>query len=175
MEKKGFTLIELLGVIIILSIIMLIAIPNITSTLERSKRGQYLADARKFISLVEYELRKGEVDKPGTLELLQITLRYLNTNDIDKDPDGIIYDLDNSYVIVAKKNGYLFYYVNLVVKKGDKYRGISLVESNKLESDSTANGGINRYNLITNDVELLSDAEIKEYVNIGNQVTIIKK
>ena len=36
MNKRGFILIELLGVIVILSIIMVIAIPNITSTLERS-------------------------------------------------------------------------------------------------------------------------------------------
>ena len=52
MNKKGFTLIELLGVIIILSIIMLIAIPNVTSVLEKNKRENYIADAKKMISQV---------------------------------------------------------------------------------------------------------------------------
>ena len=52
MNKKGFTLIELLGVIIILSIIMLIAIPNVTSVLEKNKREKYIADAKKMISQV---------------------------------------------------------------------------------------------------------------------------
>lgn len=37
MNKKGFTLIELLGVIVILVTILLVAIPNINSTLERKK------------------------------------------------------------------------------------------------------------------------------------------
>ena len=52
MNKKGFTLIELLGVIIILSIIMLIAIPNVTSVLEKNKRENYIADAKKRCAVV---------------------------------------------------------------------------------------------------------------------------
>lgn len=36
-NNKGFTLIELLGVIVILTIVLLVAIPNITSTFERNK------------------------------------------------------------------------------------------------------------------------------------------
>lgn len=37
MNNKGFTLIELLGVIVILVVILLVAIPSINSTLERRK------------------------------------------------------------------------------------------------------------------------------------------
>ena len=174
MKEKGFTLIELLGVIIILSLIMLIAIPNITSTLDRSKREQYIVDAKKFVSLVEYELRKGTIDKPGSTELLQITLKYLNTNDVEKDPEGTAYDIDNSYVVVARKNSYLVYYVNLVSKKGARYRGISLVDSERLDKDSNAVDGENKYNLISGDVNILTEAEIKTIVNIGDTVTINK-
>ena len=176
MKEKGFTLIELLGVIVILSLIMLIAVPNIASTLERSKREQYLVDARKFVSLVEYELRKGSIDKPGGGNLLIITLNYLNTNDLDKDPEGNLYDKDNSYVVVARQNNYLEYYVNLVAKDANsKYRGISLVNSNKLEKDNDDPSDNSRYNLISKDVSLLTNAQIKNVVNIGNDAIIDKK
>ena len=37
MNRKGFTLIELLAVLVILVVIMAIAIPNVTSSIERSK------------------------------------------------------------------------------------------------------------------------------------------
>ncbi len=40
LNKKGFTLIELMVVIAILVIIMVIALPNITSSIERSKQKQ---------------------------------------------------------------------------------------------------------------------------------------
>ena len=37
MNRKGFTLIELLAVLVILVVIMAIAIPSVTSSIERSK------------------------------------------------------------------------------------------------------------------------------------------
>jgi len=138
MKQRGFTLIELLGVIIILSIIMLIAVPNVSSMLERTKRDNYIADARKFVSLVEYELRRGNINKPSSTELLKISLRYLNTNDIENDPDGIEYDVNNSFVVVSRKDGYLFYYVNLMTVSNSKgkVKGISLVNIDELEKDN---------------------------------------
>lgn len=48
-NKKGFTLIELLVVIVILIVIMSIAIPSVTSSIERSKDKQ----KKQVIKLVE--------------------------------------------------------------------------------------------------------------------------
>ena len=48
-NKKGFTLIELLVVIVILVVIMSIAIPSVTSSIERSKDKQ----KKQVIKLVE--------------------------------------------------------------------------------------------------------------------------
>ena len=39
MKKKGFTLIELLGVIIVLAIIALIAVPTILGVIDKAKKG----------------------------------------------------------------------------------------------------------------------------------------
>ena len=48
LNKKGFTLIELMVVIAILVVIMGIALPNITSSIERSKQKQ-IENKRKLI------------------------------------------------------------------------------------------------------------------------------
>ena len=40
LNNKGFTLIELLGVIVILMAILYLAIPSLTSSVERSKNKQ---------------------------------------------------------------------------------------------------------------------------------------
>ena len=104
MNRKGFTLVELLGVIVILSIIMLIAIPNITSTLDRSKKDNYIADCKKLVSIVEYEMRKGNVEKPSEGNSVKVTLEELKTSDVEKDPDGDLYDTSKSYIIVSRDN-----------------------------------------------------------------------
>ena len=165
MKNKGFTLVELLGVIVILSVIMLIAIPNISSTLERSKRDQYIIDAKKLVSLVQYEIRKEGIDKPNTDDGVLVRLSYLATNDVEKDPDGNLYDIEQSYVVVTRDNGYLKYYVNLVTETDtNSYKGIRLVDSDELDGDD-------RYKLIESGLTGLSETLIKTKTNItGNLI-----
>lgn len=52
-DNKGFTLVELLAVIVILSAIMGIALPSITSSLERSKNKQNQAKYESLESFAE--------------------------------------------------------------------------------------------------------------------------
>ena len=148
MNKKGFTLIELLGVIVILSIIMLIAIPNVVSTLEKSKKDTYIADAKKMVSLVQYEIRKGNVSKPGSTAI-KVTLGQLATDEIIRDPDGYAYKLNKSFIELSVVNGYIVYKVQLVTspKNDGKYRGIKLTDSENLDGDT-------RYDAYVNDVSL---------------------
>lgn len=168
MNKKGFTLIELLGVIVILSIIMLIAIPNIASVLEKNKRDVYLGDAKRLITQAEYVLRNNDIEKPTSEQILKIRLSYLGTNDVSSDPDGDSYDLENSYVLVARKNGYLEYYVNLVAKDSDnKYKGISLVNGDELT-------GKDRLKLIEKNITLPDNSKITSVVGVtANNSSII--
>ena len=171
MREKGFTLVELLGVIMILSIVMMIAIPNIASTLEKSKREQYIVDAKKMISLVDYELRRGEVNKPAEGNIVKITLGYLATSDIEKDPDGVLYDLDNSYVLVSRSSSELHYYVNLVANHGDNtnknWHGIKVTERSNLDSDT-------RYELILKNMSLATNADIKQETGITITASTLK-
>lgn len=151
MNKKGFTLIELLGVIIILSIIMVIAIPNVTSVLEKNKRETYITDAKKFITQVKTEISNNSIEKPSSTDVVKVKLSYIGTNDVSSDSDGNKYDTENSFVVVVRNtSGYLGYYVNLVAKVDDEYRGIKLASEDELSSDEKlklvnkdANYGIN--------------------------------
>ena len=72
LNKKGFTLVELLVVIVILGVIMSIAIPSITSSIERSKDKQ----KTQIIKLIE---SAGElyVDKHKNTVTPPITLNQL--------------------------------------------------------------------------------------------------
>ena len=53
LNNKGFTLVELLGVIIILMAILYLAIPSLTSSVERSKRKQFEQKKELIISAGE--------------------------------------------------------------------------------------------------------------------------
>ena len=133
MNRKGFTLVELLGVIIILSIVMLIAMPNITAISERTKKDSYLNDAKKIVYLAKYEIKKGQIDKPGNGESIKVTLKDLATNDVDKDKDGLLYNEDETYVYITRENGNIVYYVQLIAdKKNGYHRGILLVNIEEL-------------------------------------------
>ncbi len=50
LNNKGFTLVELLGVIIILVVILLIAIPSITSTVSRNKDQELEAKQQLIVA-----------------------------------------------------------------------------------------------------------------------------
>lgn len=84
LNKKGFTLVELLVVIVILVIIMSIAIPSITSSLDRSKAKQRDAKVKLIESAAEiYVDRHNNSSSPTIQDLYNerlITIEQL------KDP-----------------------------------------------------------------------------------------
>ena len=65
--KKGFTLIELLAVITIMGILMLVAIPAVSRTIENSRRDTYATLAKQYITTVRNAVLADEL-KCGTAE-----------------------------------------------------------------------------------------------------------
>ena len=123
---------------------MLVAVPNIMSTLDKSKRRTYVEDAKKMISLAEYKVRSNtNITMPdfqnGVRTAIAITLNSMDLTDFSEGPEGGSYDLDKSYVLITKGNNSYVYYATLVEKYGDntntKYRGIKLIKSDELNAE----------------------------------------
>ena len=62
MNDKGFTLIELLAVITIMGILMLVAIPNVTRTIENSRRDTFADIAHEYINGVRSNVLADNVE-----------------------------------------------------------------------------------------------------------------
>lgn len=113
LNNKGFTLVELLAVLAILIAIMAIAIPSISSSLERTKAKQN--ESRKKIITSAAELYVADhknaiyknLENNGTdsCYILISDINYL-TEDEMKDADDK--DLSGNYVIFTKPNSYIF-------------------------------------------------------------------
>ena len=114
-NRRGFTLIELLVVIAILGLISIIAIPNIVGLSTGVKKDQMLDDAKKLISLAKYK-----VNSNASLRLSAHTFKMneLNTNgDLDNDPDGGLYDQNESTVAYSINNNTSEYCIILIGSK----------------------------------------------------------
>ena len=111
MNKKGFTLIELLAVIIILGILMLIAIPSVTTYINNSRKSTYASTIKEIIKGTVVRVNNGDLDIFDTN-----TTYYIPTSAIKlesgkmQSPYGKI---ENDAYVVVTYNGesYDYYYI----------------------------------------------------------------
>ena len=146
MKKNGFTLIELLATILILALIMIIAVPNVMSTIDKNKQDTYVEDAKKMITLAEYKIRSDtSVPLPTFGNCIIIPLNSLDLSEFNEGPEGGSYDLENSYVLVARSGNSYLYYATIVENYDDSKRGIPLTSRNELNKENA------RKNVFSND------------------------
>ena len=134
--NNGFTLIELLATILILALIMLIAVPNVMSTIDKNKQDTYVEDAKKMITLAEYKIRSDTtIPLPTSGNCIIIPLNSLDLSEFSEGPEGGTYDLDDSYVLVARNGNAYTYYATIVENYNSSKRGIPLVSRNELNKE----------------------------------------
>ncbi len=163
LNNQGFTLVELLSVVVILSILMAIAVPNIISTLDRNKKETYIGDAKKMISLVRSQMGN-RINKPGYGEIVRVNLSCLDNQDLPSDPEGNPYDENETFVVVVRKNEELVYYVNMMGKSSNgNTRGIYLTDRSNLDKD-------NRMTLVRKGIAAPTDEEIRNVTGVSGTI-----
>lgn len=151
--KKGFTLIELLGIIIILSAIILIAVPNITSSLRNSKdrllsvQLEEIISATKSWALTNYNNLPVQEGDEIRVSLLQLKLANLIPSDI-KNPKTNELFFDDMQIKITKKG--LNYIYSVLTDTGS-----SNTTTNPLGPTITLNGSIS-------EVVEINDSEYNE-------------
>ncbi len=143
-KRNGFTLVELMAVIIILGILLTIAIPNTLAMLERSKKDSFVEDAKKFISMTQARVETDKrIERPqDDTSATLVTLKYLNTSDLEKSPYGFNYMPEKSFVVIARSGGRYVYYVNLIACKdatcaGNDVVGVNVITETTLQQDGS--------------------------------------
>ena len=108
MKDKGFTLIELLAVIIILGILMLIAIPSVTSYINNSRKESYVTTLNELIKGATIKVNSGdiEVNDPNTTYYIPVSAIELESGN-PKSPYG---EFDEAYVVVTYDGDNYDYY-----------------------------------------------------------------
>lgn len=82
MNKKGFTLVELLAIIFILTVLMVIVLPTVSSVINKSKEATKDVQINYILKAAyDYSLKNG-VDLPDYNQKKYITLNELKSNDL---------------------------------------------------------------------------------------------
>ena len=68
-NKKGFTLIELLAVIVILSILILLAMPSVLRIMENARKNAWNAEVKSYLKAAQTAFTENLMDHPGATKV----------------------------------------------------------------------------------------------------------
>ena len=125
-NKKGFTLVELLAVIVILGIILLIAVPKITSTISNATDASMIASAKMLAASAERE-DAVRSSLGNTTAITCADIATLSSTD---------YDLSTCAVKITSGTAT----VNLAGKSGGKFDGKYVCAATRLTGTVTTTG-----------------------------------
>ena len=91
-NRKGFTLIELLAVITIMGILMLVAIPAVSRTIENSRRDAYMDVVKAYINTVRNAVLADELECEVDSKTVSVGgvpdgTYYFKISTVDGDPE----------------------------------------------------------------------------------------
>lgn len=141
-NNSGFTMIELLAAIVLLGIMMGSAVPIVISVMNDQKNKTYIEDAIRLASNADNKMRsdnKVEIPPRGG-GCVVMSLDYMDNNAFAKGPYDGEYDKAASFVVVSRNlstaEEEYEYYVRLLEKlESGSYRGVNLIEYNRLYAD----------------------------------------
>ena len=114
MKKKGFTLVELLGVLVVLSVILMIAFPLITTYINKSKQKAYDTQMGLIITgLKDYVIEHKEVLPVNDTDYVTFTLGQLKAlgivnNSVVNPLDGKEIDDSMEFKIIKDGSKYIY-------------------------------------------------------------------
>ena len=134
MNNRGFTLIEVLAILVILSVIMGLAIPAFTSTMESSKnknemlyRDKLVDAAELYVADYKYGIYKNSVGSDqyfiSTDELL--SKGYISSSEVKDNIGGVVYSKSKRrYVYICREyNSDTDYFSGIVSSGGSVSSG----------------------------------------------------
>ena len=114
MNKKGFTLIEVIGVIVVMSIIILMVVPNISDSLTSSRNKAFdvqieeIKSATKSWSILNSNNLPADQDDEIIINLLQLKLAGLLDKDFTNPITGELFPDDMQVKITKKGLSYIY-------------------------------------------------------------------
>ena len=112
-NNKGFTLVELLGVITIIAILSLIAIPAVTKTINNSRKNHFESQKKLIIIAAKSYAQSNRSVLPRTVgETTTITIQTLKDSGYLKD------DVKNSIGVSCMNNST----INIYKESTNKYK-----------------------------------------------------
>lgn len=108
MNNKGFTLIELLAVITIMGILMMVAIPAVSRTIENSRRDSFATVAQNYINSVRNSVLGDEIECKSSVST--------DFKTVSSTPEGTYYlALDTGYTAEGEDG----YDATVITQTGD--------------------------------------------------------
>ena len=154
-KKNGFTLIELLAVIIILGILMIIAIPSVTSYINNSRKSAYVDTAKEIIAGARNFVNEGNIEMYSTDTTYYIDYKCIKTENAQKSPYGEFVDGETYVIVTYDGKGYNYYWVS----RDTTGQGVKVVtRANDLDEDD-----------IVSDIK---SGEITPTVGVGERANI---